>query len=106
VSRTASGHLVESLEKVEGKRLHGVVGDSLVGVEKPHELKGAVEIALKHKGPVLVDVLSARQELAMPPKTTLNRAHHFGMRMMKAVLDGRATQLIDLAKVNRSRRDL
>jgi thiamine pyrophosphate-dependent acetolactate synthase large subunit-like protein len=30
-------------------------------------------------------------------------AYHFGMYMMKAVLDGRATQLIDLAKVNLSR---
>jgi hypothetical protein len=44
-------------------------------------------------------VVSARQELAMPPKTTLDQADHFGMFMMKAVLDGRATQLIDLAKV-------
>jgi hypothetical protein len=39
----------------------------------------------------------------MPPKTTLDQAYHFGMFMMKAVLDGRATQLIDLAKVNLSR---
>ena len=29
------------------------------------------------------------QELAMPPKTTLDQANHFGMFMMKAVLDGR-----------------
>ena len=70
-----------------------------VRVEKPQELKGAIEAALAHKGPALVDVVSARQELAMPPKTTLDQAYHFGMYMMKAVLDGRATQLIDLAKV-------
>jgi len=66
-------------------------------------LKGAVEAALAHKGPVLVDVVSARQELAMPPRTTLDQAYHFGMYMMKAVLDGRATTLVDLAKVNLSR---
>jgi pyruvate dehydrogenase (quinone) len=74
-----------------------------IRVEKPQELEGAIEAALEHKGPVLVDVLSARQELAMPPKTTLDQAYHFGMYMMKAVLDGRATQLIDLAKVNLTR---
>ena len=74
-----------------------------IRVEKPQELKGAIEAALVHKGPVLVDVVSARQELAMPPKTTLDQAYHFGMFMMKAVLDGRATQLIDLAKVNLTR---
>ena len=72
-------------------------------VEKPQELKGAIEAALAHKGPALVDVVSARQELAMPPKTTLDQAYHFGMFMMKAVLDGRATELIDLAKVNLTR---
>jgi pyruvate dehydrogenase (quinone) len=72
-------------------------------VEKPDELKGAIESALAHKGPALVDVVSARQELAMPPKTTLDQAYHFGMFMMKAVLNGRGSELIDLAKVNLSR---
>jgi len=71
-----------------------------IRVEKPQELKGAIEAALAHKGPVLVDVVSARQELAMPPRTTLEQAYNFGIFMTKAVLDGRATQLIDLAKVN------
>ena len=74
-----------------------------IRVEKPQELEGALREALSHPGPVLVDVVSARQELAMPPKTTAAEAYHFGMFMMKAVLDGRASQLIDLAKVNLTR---
>ncbi len=74
-----------------------------IRVEKPQELKAALSEAFSHAGPVLVDVLSARQELAMPPKTTLDQAYHFGMFMMKAVLDGRARELIDLAKVNLAR---
>jgi pyruvate dehydrogenase (quinone) len=74
-----------------------------IRVEKPQELKSALEAALAHKGPALVDVVSARQELAMPPKTTLDQAYHFGMFTMKAVLDGRARELVDLAKVNLSR---
>jgi pyruvate dehydrogenase (quinone) len=80
------------------------VGIRGIRVEKPQELEGAIAQALSHHGPVLVDVVSARQELAMPPKTTVDEAYHFGMFMMKAVLDGRATQLIDLAKVNLARR--
>jgi pyruvate dehydrogenase (quinone) len=79
------------------------VGVRGIRVEKPQELRAAIEAALTHKGPVLVDVVSARQELAMPPKTTLDQAYHFGMFMMKAVLDGRASELIDLAKVNLTR---
>jgi pyruvate dehydrogenase (quinone) len=47
--------------------------------------------------------VSARQELIMPPTTTIDEARHFGMFMMKAVLDGRAGELIDLAKVNLTR---
>jgi pyruvate dehydrogenase (quinone) len=75
-----------------------------IRAEKPQELEGAIAAALRHDGPVLVDVVSARQELAMPPKITTDEAYHFGMFMMKAVLDGRAKQLVDLAKVNLARR--
>jgi pyruvate dehydrogenase (quinone) len=71
-----------------------------VRVEKPSELPAAVTEVLQHKGPALLDVVSARQELVMPPTTTLEEAHKFGLFMLKAVLDGRAGQLIDLAKVN------
>ena len=72
-------------------------------VEEPQELRSAIQAALAHEGPALVDVVSARQELAMPPKTTLDQAYHFGMFTMKAILDGRAKELIDLAKTNLSR---
>jgi pyruvate dehydrogenase (quinone) len=75
-----------------------------VRVEKPQDLEAALADAFRHDGPALVDVVSARQELAMPPKTTVDQAYHFGMFMMEAVLDGRGSQLIDLAKVNLLRR--
>jgi pyruvate dehydrogenase (quinone) len=71
-----------------------------IRVEKPQELQSALSAALIHKGPALVDVVSARQELVMPPKTTLAEAHTFGLFMLKAVMNGRADELIDLAKVN------
>jgi pyruvate dehydrogenase (quinone) len=72
-------------------------------VEKPQDLKTAITAALSHNGPALVDVVSARQELIMPPATTFGEARNFGMFMMKAVLDGRAGELIDLARVNLTR---
>jgi pyruvate dehydrogenase (quinone) len=76
------------------------VGVKGIRVEKPQDLRAAVQEALAHDGPALVDVVSARQELIMPPTTTLDEATRFGLFMMKAVLDGRARELIDLAKVN------
>jgi pyruvate dehydrogenase (quinone) len=118
--------LAETLENAGVKRIFGVVGDSLNGftdalrrpnfaamaeavgikgirVEKPQELKSALTDALSHDGPALVDVVSTRQELVMPPTTTFDEARNFGMFMMKAVMDGRFGELIDLAKVNLTR---
>ena len=71
-----------------------------IRVEDPSKLHAAVREALDHDGPALVDIVTPRQELIMPPTTTFEEAHKFGLFMIKAVLDGRASQLIDLAKVN------
>jgi pyruvate dehydrogenase (quinone) len=71
-----------------------------VRVERPQELEAAVREALAHPGPALVDIVSVRQELVMPPVTTLDEAHKFGVFMLKAVMDGRGSELIDLAKTN------
>jgi pyruvate dehydrogenase (quinone) len=71
-----------------------------IRVEKPGDLEMALREALAHDGPALVDVVSARQELVMPPKTTIGEAYNFGLFMMTAVLDGRANELVDLAKAN------
>jgi pyruvate dehydrogenase (quinone) len=69
-------------------------------VEHPQDLEASIAKAFAHPGPALVDVVSARQELVMPPKVAAREAHNFGVFALKAVLDGRAGELIDLAKVN------
>jgi pyruvate dehydrogenase (quinone) len=69
-------------------------------VEDPAQLEGALRAALAHDGPALVDVVSARQELVMPPKATFDQALGFNLFMIKAVMDGRAGELVDLARVN------
>src|SRR5260370_32376189 len=74
-----------------------------VRVEAPQDLRAAMQEVLQHDGPALLDVVTARQELVMPPTTTLDEAHKFGMFMLQAVLDGRGGELIDLAKVNLTR---
>jgi pyruvate dehydrogenase (quinone) len=71
-----------------------------IRIERPQDLERGLAQAFRHDGPALVDVVSARQELIMPPKTTFAEAQGFGLFMMRAVLDGRAAELIDLAKVN------
>jgi pyruvate dehydrogenase (quinone) len=48
----------------------------------------------------LVEVLVSRQELAMPPTITLEQAKGFSLFMIKAVLNERGDEIIDLARVN------
>ena len=71
-----------------------------VRVEDPANLEDAMQQAFAHPGPALLDVVTARQELAMPPATTLAEAKGFSLWLLKAVLDGRATEVIDLARTN------
>jgi pyruvate dehydrogenase (quinone) len=71
-----------------------------VRVEDPAELREAMNKILEHEGPALLDVATARQELAMPPKTQIAQAEGFGLWVMKAVLSGRADEVIDLARTN------
>jgi pyruvate dehydrogenase (quinone) len=41
-----------------------------------------------------------RQELSLPPKINIKQAEGFTLWMMKAVLNGRGDELIELAKTN------
>jgi pyruvate dehydrogenase (quinone) len=68
--------------------------------ETPEQVEPAIAQALKHDGPALVEVLVSHQELSMPPTITYEEAKSFGLFMLKAVLNGRGDEIIDLARVN------
>jgi pyruvate dehydrogenase (quinone) len=71
-----------------------------VRVEKPDEVGPALEAALAVDGPALIDIVVNRQELSMPPHLSLDQVSGFALYMAKAVLNGRADEVIDLAKTN------
>jgi pyruvate dehydrogenase (quinone) len=71
-----------------------------IRVEDPGDLEAAVDRAFQHDGPVLVDVLVNRQELSLPPKINFEQAHGFTLWMLKAVLNGEGSKLVELAKTN------
>jgi pyruvate dehydrogenase (quinone) len=75
----------------------GVLG---LRVEKPEELQPALIKAFEHPGPALLDVIVNRQELSMPPTITAEQALGFTLYMIKAVMNGRGDEVIDLAKTN------
>jgi pyruvate dehydrogenase (quinone) len=68
--------------------------------ETPEQVRPMLVEALKHDGPALVEVLVNRQELALPPSIELDQMIGFSLYMIKAVLNGRGDEIIDLAKSN------
>ena len=64
------------------------VGIKGVRIEDPADVEGKLAEALAHPGPVLVDAVVNRMELAMPPKITAQMAKGFTLYMVRAVLSG------------------
>jgi pyruvate dehydrogenase (quinone) len=92
-----------------------VAGDSLNGITDTIRRRDDIRWApMRHEetaafaasaeahddGPALVEVVVNCQELAMPPSLQLDQMIGFSLYMIKAVLNGRGDELIDLAKTN------
>jgi pyruvate dehydrogenase (quinone) len=73
-------------------------------VERPDELEPALRAAFDHEGPALVDVVVARQELALPPTITYEQVKGFTLYATRTILSGRGDELVDLAHTNLRRR--
>ncbi len=69
-------------------------------VEKSKDLPRAVEDFLAHDGPAILDVTTERQELTLPPTIDAEQVKGFTMYAVRTVLDGRGTELVDLARAN------
>ena len=73
-------------------------------VEDPGELPAAVADMLAHDGPALLDVVTAKHELSMPPTIGLEQVKGFSLWVLRAVMSGRGDEVIDLATTNLRRR--
>jgi len=75
----------------------GILG---LRVTEPEKVRPALEEAFAHPGPVLVDIAVNRQELAMPLSLKLDQISDFNLYMIRAILNGRESQIADLARTN------
>ena len=75
----------------------GIMG---IRVDQSADVEPALREAFAHPGPALVDVVTAKQELAMPPKIRLEQAKGFSLFMLKAIINGRGDEVVELAKTN------
>ena len=68
--------------------------------ETPEQVRPMLEQALSHDGPALVEVMVNRQELSIPPSISAAQAEGFSLYMVRAVLNGRGDEVLDLASTN------
>lgn len=74
--------------------LHGV------RIEHPGELDDGLRAGLAHDGAAVIEVMTARQELSIPPGITAAQAKGFTLWATRSVLSGRADEVLEVAKAN------
>jgi pyruvate dehydrogenase (quinone) len=69
-------------------------------VEKAGELDDALRAAFEHDGAALVEVLTDRHELSLPPKISYGELKGFTLYATRTILSGGGDELIELTKSN------
>ncbi|TFF36865.1 thiamine pyrophosphate-dependent enzyme [Mucilaginibacter psychrotolerans] len=71
-----------------------------VTVKEPEEAKEAIREALMFDGPVLVNIFTDPNALAMPPKIEFSQVKGMALSMTKLMLNGRMDEVLDTVKAN------
>src|SRR3984885_7076992 len=89
-----------NLENPNFAQLAQAIGFNAQRVERSEQLEGAVRDWLGSPGPALLDVLTDRMELVMPPKIELAQVFGTALYSAKAVLSGRGGDVWNLVTEN------
>ncbi|MCZ4550942.1 ubiquinone-dependent pyruvate dehydrogenase [Gordonia rubripertincta] len=92
------------LDNPDFSKVAQALGIHAVRVEEPDQLESAIKDVLGHDGPALIDVVTARQELSIPPTVTAAQAKGFTLYALRTIMSGRGDELMDLADTNVFRR--
>jgi pyruvate dehydrogenase (quinone) len=76
------------------------VGLYATRVERPSELNDAIRGAFAHPGPAVVEVMTIRHELSIPPRVSLKQATGFTLWATRSVLSGDGGAVIEVARSN------
>ena len=68
-------------------RVAEAIGLKGIRVEEADEVEGAIKAALAHDGPVLVDCVTNPDEVAIPPKPTLEQGWGFAIAKSREFVD-------------------
>lgn len=92
------------LENPDFARVAEAVGLWGRRVEEPDDLPAAITEMLAHDGPALLDVVTARYELTVPPTITAAQAKGFSLYALRTMMSGGGDELWDVADTNIFRR--
>jgi len=88
------------LSKTDFSAIAQGAGIFSIRVEESEGVEQALRKAFAHPGPALIDVVTSKYELAMPPKIEIEQAKGFSLYMMRAILSGRGDEIVELARTN------
>lgn len=71
-----------------------------VTVHNPEHVSSALMQAFEHNGPVVVNIMTDPNALAMPPKVEFSQMVGFAKSMYKLVLNGRSQEVVDTVQAN------
>jgi pyruvate dehydrogenase (quinone) len=69
-------------------------------VDKPADIRPAIERAFAHPGPALIDFVTDPRALAVPPHTTIEEVKGFALTTGKLVFSGHVAEVWEQAKSN------
>lgn len=69
-------------------------------VTETSDLETSLREAFAHDGPALVDVVTERQELTIPPAISAEQVKGFTLYALRTVMSGRGDELLDLSRAN------
>ncbi|SDG72453.1 pyruvate dehydrogenase (quinone) [Vibrio xiamenensis] len=98
----AGGYLSDDtdLDNPSFANIANACGIKGIHVSDPEALPGALAETVNYPGPVVLEVDTAKQELAMPPQIKMEHAKGFSLYMMKAIINGRGDEIVELSKTN------
>jgi pyruvate dehydrogenase (quinone) len=76
------------------------IGIEGVRIEDPADVRPAIERAMKHNGPILIDAVTDPDVLSMPPKATIKQAEGFALAMTKMAFAGQVDDVLDTVMAN------
>lgn len=98
----AAGYVTHAtdLENPDLAAVATALGLKGIRVERSADLPDALQEVLAHDGPALLDVVTERDELTVPPSIEAEQVKGFTLYAIKTVFSGRGDQLLDLARAN------